>query len=150
MPEFDDWIEQQDPNKIHLWREAMAQLRQLHTDIWNGVRFFLTVSGILIAAIAALWRFELEPLRLTATLVLIWAGITITVFAILILDKHRNRYVHMLLRKTLIEYELGFFDQEIAETIEVAFPWSVPAEYVEDVARTHKSGYVSNRFVPAL
>ena len=34
---FKTWTDGLDSKAFDLWREAMAQLRQLHGDVWNGV-----------------------------------------------------------------------------------------------------------------
>jgi hypothetical protein len=36
----------------------MTNLRQLHGDVWNGVRFFLTVNGILLAGVVGLLKLN--------------------------------------------------------------------------------------------
>lgn len=61
---FDEWMKkfgENGVNKFDLWREAMAELRQLHGDVWNGVRFFLTINGIIIAAIFAVFSRYWTP-----------------------------------------------------------------------------------------
>ncbi len=37
---LEEWFENLDHVALETWREAMAQLRKLHGDVWNGVRFF--------------------------------------------------------------------------------------------------------------
>jgi hypothetical protein len=127
------WIRQQDPIAIDLWREALAQLRQLHGDVWNGVRFFLTVNGIIIAALFGLAQSE-SPTFLTGVLlsVLAFLGLFVTLVAHSILAKHRDYYLQMLLRKTLIEIQLGFYQQKVA-CIDLSFPWNVDKQSISSV-----------------
>jgi hypothetical protein len=101
------WATGLDPNALNLWREAMAQLRQLHGDVWNGVRFFLTVNGIVIAAAFGISKLQDKDV-LTGVLIasLAAVGIIVTLIARTILAKHRDYYLGILIRKTLIEREL--------------------------------------------
>lgn len=123
------------PNRekqIDVWREAVAQLRQLHGDVWNGVRFFLSVNAVLFAGMAALAR-ELPDSGLHACLIAILAvaGSCGTIVARGILRGHRDYYLQMLLLKTLIEDDLGFYKAKFARTeVDMSFPWKVDAEYV--------------------
>ena len=68
------WAKGMDSNGLNLWREAMAQLRQIHGDVWNGVRFFLTVNGIVIAAAFGIAKLQDTDL-LTAVLIASLAGV---------------------------------------------------------------------------
>ncbi|MCK4237289.1 MAG: hypothetical protein KAX38_09240 [Candidatus Krumholzibacteria bacterium] len=104
------WItENEDSKLIILWREAMSQLRQMHGDTWNGVKFFLTISSIILAAIFACFRDGLNHDNALSMGFLASLGIVLTIIAILILHKHRKDYVEMLLKKTLLELKLGFY-----------------------------------------
>ena len=128
---FRTWAGELDPNALSLWREAMAQLRQLHGDVWNGVRFFLTVNGIVVAAAFGLSKFQ-ERDFLTGALIssLAVAGLIVTVIARRILAKHRDYYLGILLQKTLIERALGFYDQQLSG-FDMSFPWKVDKQFVE-------------------
>lgn len=53
--DFRTWVATLDPSRLTLWQEAMAQVRELHGDVWNGVQFFLSVNGIILAAILAIF-----------------------------------------------------------------------------------------------
>ncbi len=107
----------------------MVQLRQLHGDIWNGVRFFLTMNGIILASTIAV--FGLGSSMMIALLVLVLAGVGLffSWVGIKILGHHRRFYTGMLLRKTLLEKELGFYDVRL-HGVDMAFPWSVDGKYV--------------------
>lgn len=128
--DFNSWTSNLNANSIDLWREAMAQLRQLHSDVWNGVRFFLTINGIILASMIAL--FGLGSSLTIALLVLVLAGVGLffSWVGIKILGHHRRFYTGMLLRKTLLEKELGFYDVCL-HGVDMAFPWSVDGKYVQ-------------------
>jgi len=130
---FDSWVRGLDANALNLWREAMAQIRQLHGDVWNGVRFFLTVNGIIVAAIIAIFRLDRTlPMGIIIAILAI-IGLFLTLIAINILGKHREYYLGMLLRKTLLEKELGYYDVHI-RGVDLSFPWSVDVQYIDDMA----------------
>jgi hypothetical protein len=134
---FDKWVDKfgEADSKLNLWREAMSQLRQLHGDVWNGVRFFLTVNGIIIAALFAVVTCYLTSeasvkvymLMGTVGIVAV-GGLLLTIIAVKILKKHRTYYLNMLLVKTLLEKELGFYEINY-QGIELAFPWKIDKEF---------------------
>lgn len=126
---FNTWVKAMDGNALTLWREAMEQIRQLHGDVWNGVRFFLTLNGIIVAGIIAIFRFipGFQTGLIIAVLTIL--GLILTIIATSILGKHRDYYLQMLLRKTLLEKELGFYSIHI-NGVNLSFPWSVEERYV--------------------
>ena len=109
----------------------------MHNDIWNGVRFFLTVNGIILAGFAALLRSPLHDYFHAAMLVsLPVLGILVTLQARFILSQHRRYYVSMLAIKTLIEKQLGFYDFHLwdladGKYIDLSFPWQVDRQYLD-------------------
>lgn len=131
---FKKWIEKANANSVNLWREAMAQLRQLHGDVWNGVRFFLTVNGIVIAATFGIGKSQDKDV-LTGVMIasLALVGLFLTIIARSILAKHRDYYLAMLVRKTLIEREFGFYDQGLTG-IHMSFPWNVDKQFLDCLA----------------
>jgi hypothetical protein len=136
-----------DKPTVDFWREALSNLRQLHNDIWNGVRFFLTVNGIVIAGFAALLRSpDHDYVQAGMLLLLLATGIFLTIQARSILVRHRGYYLGMLIRKTLIEKQLGFYDFLLSEDLEdpridLSFPWQVDhqflSEFSRDIAKWH-------------
>ena len=120
---------------LTLWKEIMVQLRQTHNDIWNGVRFVLTVNGIVFAGLATLIS-AVETSRLTlavsAGVLLVLIGAAFTVVAWLILDGHRRYYLETLAKKTLLEQEIGLYDITISKE-NFSLPWQVEKQYVKDV-----------------
>ncbi len=129
---------------LDLWRESLSTLRQLHNDLWNGVRFFTTVNGILLAGVFGLSRTGISPWAagwLTVCLSLIGAFLTVT--GHYILTRHREYYVNMLLRKSLIEEELGLYERRLG-SVDMSFPWSVPAEFLHRL-RSDPGGWIQEQ-----
>jgi hypothetical protein len=132
---FVAWASGLDGQALSIWREAMANLRQLHGDVWNGVAFFLTVNAVLVAALATLYGTWLArgpqapsgPLWIMLFLGLV--GLLFTWQAMLILSRHREYYLGMQLLKSLIEKDLGFYDILLGQT-DLSFPSRVPAEHL--------------------
>lgn len=120
--EFVQWTNTLKREQIDIWRESLAHLRQLHNDVWNGVKFFLTINGILFAAIAALLR-DAKEVRHTLIIAISIIGVVVTVIAWQILARHREYYLQMLIRKTLIEDALGF-SKKLLMGVDIVFPWS--------------------------
>ncbi|ODS36626.1 hypothetical protein BEH94_11590 [Candidatus Altiarchaeales archaeon WOR_SM1_SCG] len=121
-------------NLFDLWREAMTQLRQLHNDVWNGVRFFLTLNSILIAAIFGLYNLNGDIHKDFFIFIIACIGLLLTIIAINILEKHRNYYLDMLLRKTLLERELGLYSSKISG-IDLSFSWNIPEEFIDQIVK---------------
>jgi hypothetical protein len=152
---FDEWMKkfgENGVNKFDLWREAMAELRQLHGDVWNGVRFFLTVNGIIIAAIFAVFARYWTPQGdekshiLAGTIVILSGiGLFLTVIAVRILKKHRDYYLNMLLLKTLLEKELGFYEPDF-QGIDLSFPWKVEHKSVDKALKEPDKWITSQRW----
>lgn len=134
--EFRTWIENQvSDRELTVWSAAMDNLRQLHNDVWNGVKFFTTVNGILLAGLAAVASADSAAVvRGAIATACAIAGMCQTATARRILESHRRHYVEMLLRKTLIERELGFYDQKLAGR-PLSFPWHIEEEHMSSLMR---------------
>jgi hypothetical protein len=142
--ELHSFIKNLDKRVIDFWRETLTNLRQLHNDIWNGVRFFLTINGIVFAGFAALLRSTNHDYVQAVMLFLLLAiGIFLTIQARAILERHRSYYLDMLIRKTLIEKQLKFYDFSLYRDeklhIDLSFPWQVDqrylTEFISDIAK---------------
>ena len=117
-----------------IWREAMAQLRQLNNDMWNGVRFFLTINGVIIVAIYTI-AFPFSSLNnVYFILTLAVFGFVLTIIAFFILRKQRDYYIDMLQTKTLLEKELKFYEIKI-DNIHLSFPWNVEKEFIDKMIK---------------
>lgn len=122
-------------NLCLVWREALVQLRQLHGDVWNGTKFFLTLNGILMAGLVAFLResdHSLESVAIPAILCSI--GLVFVGFGIYVFLRHRQYYLDMMIRKTLIEEAMGLYDCGI-DSIDLTFPWNVEKRFLEQLHR---------------
>jgi hypothetical protein len=130
---FQSWVSKLDSKTLNLWREAMAQVRQTHGDVWNGVRFFLTVNGIIIAAIGSVFVREHNTLETGVTIAALAVfGLILTIIALHILGGHREYYLAMLVRKTLLESELGFYDVKLYG-VDLSLPWRVEEQDLKEL-----------------
>ncbi|MBI1923856.1 hypothetical protein HYR99_06360 [Candidatus Poribacteria bacterium] len=105
----------------------MEQTRELHGDVWNGVQFFLTVNAIIIAAIFTIFQLDKTPFdirRIVAISLLAVVGLVLTVMALRILRGHREFYLGVLVRKSLLEKELGFYDVTLS-CVDFSLPWQI-------------------------
>jgi len=146
---FVKWASRLDTNALSIWHEAMANLRQLHGDVWNGVTFFLTVNAVLVAALGTLYGTWLArgpaaphgPLWIMLFLAVV--GLLFTTQAILILGRHREYYLSMQLLKSLIEKELGFYDIKLGQT-DLSFPSKVEARHLQRLLN-HPDEWIDER-----
>jgi hypothetical protein len=132
--DFKIWTKQLDPNALSLWQEALAQLRWMHSSLWKGVTFFLTMNGILLAGIFGLASLQHKECLTGVMIVsLAIAGMLVTWVAHAVLTSHRKFYLSILLRKTLIERELGFYDQ-LSAGVDMSLPPSVREDFLDELA----------------
>src|SRR4051812_8310244 len=100
------WMENLNPGKVQIWREAMAHLRHLSDEVLRGMKFFLTINGfIMVLFVTFMVIHSTLVLFLLAML-----GLLLTLVARYILKRNRVYYLQMLMKKTLLEKELGFYD----------------------------------------
>src|SRR5437870_3502271 len=82
---------------IELWREAMAHLRHLSDDVWDGMRLFLVLNAFIFISIVALSSTRTPGTqRLVLLAILAVIGIMLTFTARFILKRHRIYYLQML------------------------------------------------------
>lgn len=123
--DFQDWADSLSKNVLDIWREALSSLRAMSGDIWNGVRFFLTVNAALLAGIITLYQTEQPQIPANPAIAfLAIIGILVTFLARSIFFRARFYYVQMLARKILLDKELGFRDKNVGG-LDLSFPWSV-------------------------
>ena len=138
---FREALKHLDGAGVNLWREAMAHLRHLSDDVWNGLTLFLILNGIIIISMGALAR--LRPLNRPTALVLALLavlGILLTITARYILKRHRTYYLQMLATKSLLEEELGFYGTKLAGTeTDLAFPWRLTPEVVAEIKQNREA-----------
>ncbi len=102
------------------------------------MQFFLTVNAIIIAAIFTIFQLDKTAFDIRAVIAigfLSLVGITLTAMALRILHGHREFYLGVLVRKSLLEKELGFYDTTI-RGVDLSLPWSIAsqdlAELIQD------------------
>ena len=137
-----EWLKNIGGSPFELWQESLIQLRQLHGDVWNGVRFFLTLNAILIAALVPIAiQITNNSAFIALAFILSFFGIGCVHTGKKILSGHRGYYVHMLALKTLIEIEFGFWDNSIHDQ-PLAFPWLVDQQhhpaFLDDIQKWKK------------
>lgn len=142
---FSEWISGLDEKALDLWRETMQQLRQTHNDVWNGVRFFVAANAVIGAAGFALMRDAPTVKNGVAILLLAVFGALVTVAALFILRGHRDYYLGVLVRKTLLERQLGFYEVRLAG-LDISLPWNVPSRFVDDVERDAEQWMTRHRW----
>jgi hypothetical protein len=117
--------------KLEIWREAMTQLRYLNDEAWKRFQFFLWFEFLLSIStigVARHSRIGFVALFLCAAFVLVVARY--------ILKRNRTYYLQMLLKKTLLEDELGFYREKFPDTeTDLAFPWRLTPEVVAELKK---------------
>jgi hypothetical protein len=120
---------------LEIWRESLAHLRHLGDDVWNGLKLFLFLNAFVLAGIIGTIKFH--PLEKRTTVLLLFLsllGMSLTLVARYILKRHRVYYLQMLLKKSLIEADLGFYESKIAGSqTDLAFPWRLTPEVVSEL-----------------
>src|SRR5690242_4953351 len=120
-------IEKIGPNSIQIWRESLAHLRHLSDEVYHGMKLFLAINGFNIVLIIASWGLRSE----LANFVFALFGIFITLVGRYILKRHRIYYLQMLIKKTLLEQELGFYEVKFSGTQQdLALPWRLTLETI--------------------
>lgn len=115
------------------WREAMAHLRYLNDEVWKRFQFFFGVNVANFLAIVFVMKLQwFDPRSSVLIAILALLGFCVTFSARYVLKRNRIYYLQMLLRKTLLENELGAYDTKLggSET-DLAFPWRVAPENIE-------------------
>jgi hypothetical protein len=134
--------------ELTLWQEALEQTRQLHNDVWHGVMFFFTLNGVLLAAVFAIAVSQAGfLLRAALSLLLAALGLFVTAIGLQVFRKHRRYYVEMLLRKTLIEHELGFYDVLLSGE-DLSFPWKVDRQFLARLLDNPQTWVNDHQFRP--
>ncbi len=130
-------------DKIQIWREAMTQLRHLSDDVWNGLKLFLSLNGLILVSVVLVCSFRYSSRRTAAVILFLSVtGIILTLVARYILKRHRIYYLQMLAKKSLMETELGFYETKLcgSET-DLAFPWRLTPQVVAEI-KTNSEAWV--------
>lgn len=120
-------LEQINPVSIQIWRESLAHLRHLSDEVYKGMKLFLAINGVILVLITANAGLQSG----VAIFIFALLGIFITLVARYILKRHRVYYLQMLIKKTLLEQELGFYDVKFEGTQEdLALPWRLTLQTI--------------------
>src|SRR4029077_341641 len=102
---------------VEHWREAMAHLRHLSDDVWTGLKVFLTANVAIALMLMVIGVFSESRLFTIVMLILLsLLGVYLTLTARYVLKRHRVYYLQMLVKKSLIEHELLFYQTKLAGT----------------------------------
>lgn len=125
------WAHGLDPNLLNIWRDTLAQQRQLSSDVWHGIMFFVALNGALVAGGVTLVRAGTRD-QVTASLLL---GLTVLGVAIVwlakrLMKKQRDNYLEVLFKKAIIERALGFYAVG-PSAMNLVLPWNITRQHLE-------------------
>ena len=129
------WLEGLDGKSVQIWREALEHLRHLSDEVWRVFKCFMLINGSVLALATAIAIAGADSSAGQAILtVLFLLGIGVTVIGRYLLKRNRVYYLEMLLKKTLVEYEFGFYDAKFSGTnTDLAFPWRLKPEAIGEL-----------------
>ena len=121
--------------EIGLWRESLAHLRHLNEEAGATLKFFLSLNTFVLglAVVVAIFRMPERRENFLLFGLAVFGGIA-TLIGRYIFKRQRIYYVQMLLKKTLLENELGFYQKKFpgSET-DLAFPWRLAPEAIAEL-----------------
>ncbi|MEU8516181.1 hypothetical protein AB0C76_32075 [Kitasatospora sp. NPDC048722] len=106
---------------------AIERTRDLHADVWNGVRFFTGLQVVILTAVGALAGSRSGGSTHTATqLALLSIATGFSLLGLYALRGHRRYYLEALRVKTVLEEELQLYSHQHKRVHHsLALPWSV-------------------------
>lgn len=120
------WAENLSPASIQLWREAITHLREMNREVWRGFWCFLAASGMILLITSALLCLDQSG---SIALAMLAAGLGVAFLGAYVLKRNRVYYLQMLLKKSLLEKEFGFYEVRFSGSkTDLAFPWRVAPE----------------------
>jgi hypothetical protein len=129
------WADNLDQTRIQIWREALAHLRYLSDEVWNGFKTFVYFDAIILAVITVLLFLSppsAEKMILLAVLSVLGVGLSLIAWHVL--KRNRVYYLQMLLKKTLLEDEFGFYQVKFSGSeTDLAFPWRLAPETIAEL-----------------
>jgi hypothetical protein len=132
------WLENLDGKSIQIWREALEQLRHLSNEVWKVFKCFMAINGFILAflTVIAITGGVDNFAGQIVVAVAILLGIGVSIIGRYILKRNRIYYLEMLLKKTLVEHEFGFYDAKFTGTnTDLAFPWRLKPEAIDELKR---------------
>src|SRR4051794_21671680 len=112
-------------SQVQIWREVMTQLRHLSDDVFKSVALFTGINLVILCGEFAAMTGACRIHRLIwVCIVIALCGITVTLAARFMLKRHRIYYLEMLVKKSLLEKELGLYERRLAgSAVDWALPW---------------------------
>lgn len=129
------WLENLDGKSVQIWREALEHLRHLSEEVWKVFKCFMLINGFILALVMAIAVAGAESSSAQALLTLLFLlGIGTTLVGRYLLKRNRVYYLEMLLKKTLVEDEFGFYDAKFSgSSADFAFPWRLKPEMIGEL-----------------
>lgn len=122
--DFQSWIKSLNQNALSFWHESLAHMRHMREEYWKGIQLFIAVNGVVMAALITLMREDYVVKNSLVLLFLSLVGFGFTAVTFYVFRQQRAGYLEMVVQRTLIEKELGFYKINL-QGIELHFPWSV-------------------------
>jgi hypothetical protein len=133
------WLENLDGKSVQIWREALAHLRHLSDEVWKVFKCFMVINGfilVFVTVVAMAGDADNFAGQFVLTVVIL-LGIGATFTGRYMLKRNRIYYLEMLLKKTLVEHEFGFYDAKFSGTnTDLAFPWRLKPEAIDELKRS--------------
>lgn len=123
-PDFRSWVGALSGNEVDIWSQTMFQLRHHNAAIWSSVRLFFTINGLVATIMGVVGRQAEYVQDGVAVGALAIIGLVLSAIALRVLSMHWSTYLGVLVRKTLLENELGFYRTQV-RGVDLSLPWSV-------------------------
>jgi hypothetical protein len=120
------WMSRLGVAELDVWGQTLAHVRDSYNAVWSTIRLFFTVEGLVVTVMGLVGRqaeYVQDGLAVGAMALI---GLSITGVGLCLLHMQWATYTGALLRKTLIEKELGFYDVRVGG-IDLSLPWKVEA-----------------------
>lgn len=119
------------PPTFELYKLAVQRNKELHDDIWNGLRFFSAIQVALLSVVGALVAdVGRSTGRAAFLLLLLTFGAASAVLGASVLRSHREYYLDSQRVKLLLEDQLGLTEGETIDGVQhsLAIPWKAVGE----------------------
>jgi hypothetical protein len=141
-----NWAHGLDANLLNIWRDTLAQQRQLSSDVWHGVMYFVALNGVLVAGGVTLVRSEKRDLITGWVLLgLVILGLVVVCLAKRLMKGQRDYYLEVLFKKAIIERSLGFYAVG-PSAINLALPRNMTRHHLEAAEQDFSAWQRSRRY----
>jgi hypothetical protein len=132
------WAQNLGANRVQIWREALEHLRHLSDEVWKVFKCFMVINGfllVLVTAFAMAGADSSPGMIILAVLAVL--GVASIIVGRYLLKRNRVYYLEMLLKKTLLEDEFGFYSVKFNGTnSDLAFPWRLRPETISELKQS--------------